>query len=466
MRSTGNRFMTLLCFLIPMALYAVEMEDAEGKKLSISGTIEIETAELVKARTSKNGGGGGGETVNHIWYGHTIGTLNLSSAPTAYFTVRAGFEFRQYLTMLPRIADQTFSPRDWSFGNSAWNGFFVREFQGIFSILKQERNGLGLDVAFGYMPYKYNPEVRDMGEFLFRSGTYPLFLLNEFDRPFARLTGLRASVKHKGDMLDAHLDVLALWEREIRPFNDLSLGAIAGIDILKILSLGGGIELAHLLPMDSRLASMETNENRYLVYNADSTQVDTGYYTFSGTKLMARATIDPFGMFREEEGTIKEFIGKSGGKIYGEYAIIGLKNYPVSAGQDNPRGYLSVKERSPWMVGVHIPLWLALDECVLEFERWPGYYPDNYYKTVISGTPLPATRTTGTAYDTAQYMPQWRWSLYMKKRITENIAIVGQIGRNHQRWEYHPAEGMFYDMEAAFVRHDEWGWHLMAVFSF
>jgi hypothetical protein len=118
------------------------------------------------------------------------------------------------------------------------------------------------------------------------------------------------------------------------------------------------------------------------------------------------------------------------------------------------------------MVGVHIPLWLALDECVLEFERWPGYYPDNYYKTVISGTPLPATRTTGTAYDTAQYMPQWRWSLYMKKRITENIAIVGQIGRNHQRWEYHPAEGMFYDMEAAFVRHDEWGWHLMAVFSF
>lgn len=478
MRPIGTAI-TLLCFMANLAT-AEEYGDSEsGKKLSISGRVEVETAEMVKARSSKGGGDNAGQavTVDHIWYGHTIGTINLSSNPLEYFTVRSSFEFRQYMTMYPVIPRTEGNyVREPMFGQAYWNGFYIREFQGIFSLLKNER--LAFDLALGYMPYKYNPEVRDMGEFLFRSGTYPLFLINEYNRPFARLTGLRAGFKYTGESVEAHIDVLAQVERELRPFNDVSLGAVAGVNVLKIVDIGGGIDFAHCIPLDSRFTSKKNadplsfpymDEARYIIYNSDSSVADTGYYTFTGTKLMLRATIDPLGMVRgDKESIVSKIFGENGGKIYGEYAIIGLKNYPASKNPTyNPLGYRNIAERSPYMVGFNVPLWKILDECTIEFERWPSYYPDNYYMTTIIGGALPTNRNSNPGlYDSTVYVPRWLWSLNMKRRISENIALVCQMGRNHQRWEFHPAAGLFYDLEAAFVRPDEWGWHLSAVISF
>ena len=536
---------------------AADLENPEpGKKFSISGKVEVETAELVKAKSSKGGGAvpSGGVTMNHIWYGHTIGTLNLLSNPVECFTVRSSFEFRQYMTMYPNIQDldQAYL-RDGFFGQTYWNGFYIREFQGIYSFLKSQT--MALELALGYMPYKYNPEVRDMGEFLFRSGTYPLFLINEFNRPFARLTGLRLGFTYTGGAVEAHFDALAQLEREIRPFNDVSLGAVAGVNLLKMVEIGGGVDFAHCIPLDSRLTTKENtdpttfpfmDEDRYLTYNSDSTVVDTGYYTFSGTKLMARATIDltelcggVVSLFSDNDrasivNEMRKVTGESGGKIYGEYAVIGLKNYPVSANPSyNPLGYKKVAERSPYVVGFNAPThpfmtyglypelavilfeksslhrfllgdiiesklshhlvfglipavitfggwqldkqlglnmnWnklIGLDEISFELERWPSYYPDSYFNTIILGGPIPAARNFNSVYDSTVYTPRWLWSLYLKKRMSEHIAVVCQMGRNHQRWEFHPAAGTFFDADAAFVRRDEWGWHLSAVFSF
>ena len=485
---TISAAITLLCFMANLAA-AADIEGSEsGKKLSISGTVEVESAELLKARSSKPGGAnsGTGVMVDHIWYGHTIGTLNLSSNPLDYFAVRASFEFRQYMTMYPLLQTSNNDYfREPNFGQSYWNAFYIREFQGIFSLLKNE--AMAVDLAVGYMPYKYNPDVRDLGEFLFRSGTYPLFLVNEFDRPFARLTGIRLGFKYTGEPVKAYCDVLGQMEREIRPYNDISLGVVAGASIMNIVSVGGGVDFAHCIPIDSRITSRKNadaklfpymQEDRYvidstIVYDAwgnPSTVYNYGYYTFQGTKLMAHVTIDPFGMLRgkgEKGSILNEILGENGGKIYGEYAIIGLKNYPVSENPIyNPLGYTKVAERSPWMVGLNIPLWKILDECSLEFERWPSYYPDNYYNTVILGNPTPGSRNNSPVYDSTVYVPRWLWSLYMKKHVSEHVALVCQMGRNHQRWEFHPAAGSFYDLEAAFVKRDEWGWHLSGVFSF
>ena len=47
-----------------------------------------------------------------------------------------------------------------------------------------------LSIDFGVINYKYDPEVRNLGEYLFRSGCYPGFLIGDFDYPEARMTGI------------------------------------------------------------------------------------------------------------------------------------------------------------------------------------------------------------------------------------------------------------------------------------
>lgn len=453
--------------LIAFRATAGPMEDtvASKGKIAISGKLEFETAEMLKARTSSGNTSnpGPGQTVSHIWYGHTIGTLNLESRPLENFSIRSSFEFRQYMTMLPVLKNVS---RDAYFGRTYWNGFYIREGQGIYSFIKNE--SLSLDMAFGYMPYKYNDEVRNLGEFLFRSGTYPLFLLGEFDRPFARLTGLRTSFSYGNDYMNFQGDIFGLIEREIRPVNDLSLAVIGKVNVRKIIELGGGVDFARCVPVDSRIDEpREFEKNSYMVYNADSTHIDTGYYSFRGTKIMVHATVDPFGMVRGAGSLLSEIAGENGGKLYGEYAIIGLKNYPASPPSINPVGYMNIAQRCPFMFGFNVPMWKIMDVCALEFERFPSYSPDNYFRTVINGVPVPIDRTRmGELYDSSVYVPRWNWSLYMKRRVAKNFSIVGQMGRDHQRWEMHPSQAFFYDFEAAMVKPDEWGWHIMGVFTF
>lgn len=464
MRSFGFAAVSgCLCFAALGAI-AGTLDDpaASAVQLEISGKLEFETAEMLKARTSKGNNPNPmvTQTVDHIWFGHTIGTLNIKSNPSKNLSIHTSFEFRQYMTMIPLSRD---IPRDPYFGNTYWTSFYIREGQGVYSFIKNE--SMSLDMAFGYMPYKYNDEVRNLGEFLFRSGTYPLFLLGSFDRPFARLTGLRTSLDFGDDNLRFKFDVLGLMEREIRPINDLSLAVIAKVKAMKMVELGAGIDFARCVPMDIRMDEPETDKNRYLVYNKDSTRIDTGYYSFRGTKMMAHATIDPFGMVRNQESLLNEIVGKNGGKIYGEYAIIGLKNYPSDLG-NNPIGYKKIGERSPWMVGVNLPFWKILDVCAFELERFPSPNPDNYYATVINGLPVPNARNNGQQYDSSTYQPRWNWSLYMRKQMVKNFSVVCQMGRDHQRWEMHPSQAIFYDFEAAMVKPDEWGWHVMGVFTF
>ena len=38
-----------------------------------------------------------------------------------------------------------------------------------------------LCATIGLFPYKYDPQARNLGEYLFRSGTYPAYLINNFD---------------------------------------------------------------------------------------------------------------------------------------------------------------------------------------------------------------------------------------------------------------------------------------------
>ena len=117
------------------------------------------------------------------------------------------------------------------------------------------------------------------------------------------------------------------------------------------------------------------------------------------------------------------------------------------------------------MLGCTVPCWKILDVCAFEIERFPSYFPDNYGRIAINCYPLPV-KPIGDVYDSTVYKPRWNWSLYLKKQVTGHFGMVLKVGRDHQRWEFHPAQYNYYDFEAAMVKPDQWGWQAATVFSF
>lgn len=459
MRFFGST-VVIVCIITCIACAEAVRDSADNKKVSLSGMVELEASEMVKARITYSGYS---STVDHVWGNKLLGTLNFAATPASYLNLRGSFEFRQYTY-------KTNFNSSYNLGDFLYTDFFIREGQGIFSLFKDE--SMSIDMAIGLMPYKYNQDVRDLGEYLFRSGTYPFYLTTDFDRPFARLTGMRTGFNYKSDELCANIDLLALTERETRPFWDLSFAAIGGINLFKIFDIGAGVDFAHAVAMDKNVTQPKDSfsVSEYFKYNADSSHVDTGYYTFTGTKVMAHATIDPFGRIRHTEGSLlRSIIGENGGKMYGEIAIIGLENYPANI--NNPYGYDKLDEKSPFMFGIDIPAWKLFDVLSLEFEHYPNPNPNSAAYVIRDGSPMPWFTNVSTAYDTATgsaaYKPRWYWTLYMKKQIIKNFSIVCQIGHDHQRWEMPMNYQTFsYDYEEALVKKDEWGWRIKTILNF
>ena len=464
------RTIVLACCLFSVA-FSMEFNLPVMGSTKITGSVELELAEIMSGRltlsTRKI-------PVDHQWFSHFNGFLNFESKPMAILLLRGGFEFRQYMNMSARMAKTYYNVNAYFMGEQVYHDFFLREAQGIISFIDNE--SFSFDLSIGYMPYKYNPEVRELGEFLFRSGTYPFYLLGEFDRPFARLTGIKTGFTSVSDLLDIKADLFFLTEREIRPFWDFSLAGIASVNIIKTFEIGCGVDFAHLFSTNNALTTPDTTQTRYFSDStvADDgfgnmiTTYDTAYYTFKGSKIMARATIDPFGQFRGNGSVLSDIVGKEGGKLYGEVAIIGLKNYP--ANDYNPYGYDNLKQKMPWMLGITFPLWKILDVCALEFERYPNPYPNSAAWVIRSGWPIPymENRNAEEGYDTGKaYVPRWFWSLYMKKEVVKNFSILCQIGRDHMRWEmpivYQTAN---YDYEDIMVKPKDWTWHIKTIFRF
>lgn len=438
---------------------------------SITGSLEMELAEIVNGRLTLSTRKA---PVEHQWFSHFNGFLNFESKPTEALLLKGGFEFRQYMNMSARMAKTYYNVNAYFMGEQVYHDFFLREAQGIWTILDSDAYSLSLST--GYMPYKYNSEVRELGEFLFRSGTYPFYLIGEFDRPFARLTGIKGTFATSGELFETRTDLLFLTEREIRPFWDASLAAVARVNVAKSFEIGVGVDFAHLFPTDPTITSPDTTQTRYF---SDSTTVDDGfgnmitiydtaYYTFQGTKVMACATIDPFGKIRNQGSLLSDIVGKNGGKVYGEIAIIGLKDYP--ANDYNPYGYDNLEQKMPWMIGITLPLWKVIDVCAFELERYPNPYPNSAAWLIRSGLPLPYMENPNpeSGYDTGSaYVPRWCWSLYMKKEVVSSFSIVGQVGRDHMRWEMPIAyQTANYDYEDVMVKPEDWTWHLKTVFRF
>ncbi len=413
----------------------------EPSRFAFSGYTALEVGEIENAHYAFIANG----QIDHNWIGSAYLNLSFKTDITNFFSVLGTIETRVGYDSKP--LNQALDPTSFP---SAQNIYFaVPNAEGIFTFGNRDRLLLTLHV--GRFEYKYNPEAQDLGEYLFRTGTYPAYIKTSFDLPLARLNGALASLT----LFDVfRQDLLLTTLTDIQPFTDFTLTYIADVSLAqRALSLGAGVQFASILPTMSGQTSPHDYRSSYLVAPGD-----TGYYTFAGTKLLGRFMFDPKKLI--DVPFTANFMGKEDGKLYLEAAYLGVENYPASNAIDsfnvsNTIGYNTWWQKIPVMMGFNIPAFRVFDVLALEAEWYGCRYPDAYANVVLNDLPIPDKPPVG--YSWADYRADdWKWSIYAKKTFFNKISLIFQAARDHLRLQTQIQK--FQDYEEALNQNRDWYW--------
>lgn len=363
--------------------------------------------------------------------------------------------------------------------------------------LEYRRSGLFMDddsftAEFGYFPFKYNPQSTNLGEYLFRSGTYPGWLVTGFEKSIDRpkLAGVHLSHVF-GSAVQLKQDLIVNTELDMYPYHDINVTYIATPSLGRIANFGLGVQLSRLIVVDPPKTTIGKdpryhNKERPLyeprIGYIDTASNDTILYTFKGIKLIGRASVDVKEFF---DGENNDFFGKEDLKLYGEAALLGVKNYP--GWYNNPL------ERIPMMVGFNwptnqllaysiIPALMAnyleprqsqktlkttvfgaagivtgigtwfmdqifqtnskLDLISIEFEYYPSPYtndPTNIWK---ESSPVPFVVNSPSGLQIPFYDRDWndslsraddgvKWSIYISKMLGTRLRFSAQAACDH-----------------------------------
>jgi hypothetical protein len=305
-------------------------------------------------------------------------------------------------------------------------------------------------LQMGLFPYKYNPDAQNLGEYLLRSGTYPGTLRgsswNMVSSASFLAQGLRLGVTLWGGRF--RMDYLLPMERDLPPMYDISPTLVTSLTPLKGLEFGGGITWNHGIPIRPSLTSpkdtgfylLKNPGNAYFkrIPNPDKTlygpfdniyvRDTSGYYTFQGLKLMARASVDPKAFLD------MSMLGPQDLKLYAEVALLGVKDYPVL--------YEKRLQRMPVMVGFNLPTFRLLDLLSLEIEYYGSRFPNNFYQVYNNRLPIPEWASKWAAIDTiTNYNPDdpkyrkddWKWSIMAKKNVMRGVRVYAQAACDNMR---------------------------------
>lgn len=458
----------MAAFVLASAAFAHAAEAvAEGAPLPVTDTLVSETG---KATGNLYAGFESGQFVNYKYRQEDFG---YSWRNRAYLDYTSHYEYSDHFKVTMGLGGYLWYNSFPKQRNEDANNFdnkhvslFISSAQGAYTFGEPDRPVA--QAVVGIFPYKYNRDVRNLGEYMFRSGAYPNFILGDFDFPLARLTGARLSSSYIPGWKN---DLLLTTETEIWPHFDWSLSYLTGYDFGGLFEVGAGISLTNLISIDQGMTSPKSTKNRYVDnLRSDSATLpgtdikyevitgDTGYYTFKSTKIVARAAFNPQGLFSSS------WLGKDDLRIYSELAILGLRNYPRPTPTDSVQVnsfYADRMERMPVMFGINLPAFNLLDLLTLEVEWYGLKGPNSYQRRKEEDVPVPQPVNMWIAkngsYTDADYAKDdWKWSLYARKALVPGFDIVAQAARDHVRHDFDSPIQL--DREEALTKPGHWWW--------
>lgn len=292
---------------------------------------------------------------------------------------------------------------------------------------------------YGYFPVKYNPDAMNLGEYLFRSNTYPGLLVSGFEMADkVKMAGLHAGYFKNSSKGNLKLDIYLNTETESFPTFDLSFSYLLGYSTPnELINISAGVSHHHLVPFDEKRITPGKSDSYNTIATSfvDTLTGDTTDYTFRGTKAVGRIA------FYLQKLINSDKFGENDLKIYAELAVLGLKQYPG--------WYSNIKERIPIMCGFNFPTFKLLDVLALELEYYPSPYLNAFHFIWKSNSPVPYFGTnTGMDYYSdweRKHDDDWKWSVYASRNI-KHIRISGQIASDHSsKSTYLPAGKKLYN---------------------
>jgi hypothetical protein len=335
----------------------------------------------------------------------------------------------------------------------------------------------------GYFPFKYNPDARNLGEYLFRSMPYPTFVFTGgwsiTDNAFIRAQGVQFTLNQFDGAL--RHDFLITSERDFRPQGDFTPAYLAEANVGPF-QFGAGVALFHFLPIEEKRVmpkdmtelsilrfrnlpaftavtnyrtgqpdadgpvvhpggaiEMTVNDWNNLLLEAESGPVfssdpaqnaailesvraqplDTVTIDMRGIKLMGRASFNPGSLMQAE------FLGRDAFKIYAEAALLGTRNQPGFFENRN--------ERMPFMAGINLPTFRLLDALNLEVEYFPSSLPDNFDQLFDNNYPTYNDYSLLFHNTRRNRQDDWKWSLYAAKSIATGFSVRAQVANDHFR---------------------------------
>jgi len=402
-------------------------DDSSGIKTRLIGMGSIEAGQIVQGESQ-----GSNMALQKVWYQRSYMDLGFDAV------IDNRFDFSFVGEALVHYSWT--QSKDFLDDNVLQYLFYPHHVEGSYTFGAKESPLLRIGV--GVFPFKYNPDVRNLGEYLYRTGTYPPVIANEFDFALARLAGLRLTSTPVDSL---NINVLFTTESQVLPLGDFGLSVLGEYTFAKAFTIGAGVFCSHLLSINGSNTTPEKSSNLAPV---DSVTKDSIYYSFQGTKVMARLAFDPK-VFLPFHG-----LGKNDLRLYSEASIIGIKNYPVY--------YNELWRRIPVMVGFNLPAFKMLDVLSLELEWYKWDWPNSYTNGLFNGEVPQPDAIAG--YDSKQN--ELKWSVYAQKHLRKTFSIIGQVAYDHMRLESNAFIRFGTYFGDAMHNHGDWAWALKTQFDY
>jgi hypothetical protein len=261
-------------------------------------------------------------------------------------------------------------------------------------------------VRFGLYDFKYNPDSRNLGEYLLRSEAYPTILESSQGKDLLADSHNRiAGVQYARQ--ESHIfrhTTLLYAEMFSQPVYDLTLAYISTFGTEK-MNVGLGVAWARFVKLSSEDSNTTLPADRH-------EYIKNSGLTTEALKFSLRARAEIVSLPRNERLV-----------LYGEAALLGIDSDTLY--------YDNFMERVPVMVGVSLPTAGLLTSLSVEVEYLKNPYGDRRYEVRYAPTPLPVL-------DDYSEKPNYtkddvRWSVQAHKSLNKWLDFKVRVASDHLR---------------------------------